>query len=246
MKLEIKDPNGLTIQSLDLPQGDYTISVTGATHAQMGLGEVNSAHTSSKQAYIAIFLSLTAAVLYSLNQYFNTAHLNLEATDSLKNAIEVLLGILFSVTIFSFLSRALTHQFNVWKCAILVISSFLFYFALSQNLFGLRWAFPRFFWIREIYNMLLIAGIGVFVWQTIKLFLPQMGILWRKIVTSLIVFFILVYSLLNYLPFRREYVFYHIDTPPPRPQIVDSAPVTVEQFLDILTEQLEPELPKQR
>ena len=143
----------------------------------------------------------------------------------------MLFSIICTVGLLSLISRALTHKYQVWKCCDFILLSFLGYFFWTENLIGLRWLLPRIFWIKEIYNLIFVAWIAAVIWNLMKIMLVHLNVTWRKVFVSLFAVLFIAYNIISLLPFRREYNYYHINTPPPRPASLESSPLSIEKFL---------------
>jgi hypothetical protein len=230
MKLEIKDGNGRTIQTVDLVDGEYTIAVTSAKAVTASAATHGVAEQASRIGQVLLLLLFTV-VVFSIDQYIETAHQNLENIVFIKNALEMFVSVVVMVGIMSLISRALTHRFQIWRCANFLLISYLGVFVWSNDLLGLRWFLPKIFWIKEVYNLLFLAWSVVILWKLMEILLVQLSRPWRKAVVSMAVAVAIIYNMINFLPFRREYSYYKINTPPPRPAILESSPVTIEKFL---------------
>ena len=229
MKLEIKDASGRPIQTVDLPDGEYTLAVTSAQNVNL---TPQSASFRLSQIGGVFLLLLFTVALFCIDQYIETAPLNPEDVVVFKNAMEMFVSILGMAGLLSLISRALTHKFQIWNCLNFILVSYLGYFFWANNMIGLRWLLPRIFWIKEVYNLVFLGWMAFVLWNLMKILLIQMNLTWRKVIVSLVVTVIVIYNAINFLPFRREYRYYRINTPPPRPSLLESSPVTVEEFLN--------------
>lgn len=227
MKIEIKDSQGHVIQSADLPDGQYTLTVSGA---KLESAKIQGASLRT------IFLAGVTVALALFNQYLIRSHMNAEIAETLRSSLEALTGIIVAILLLSLVARALTHKFQIWECASFIFMGFIGYAIWGMNLFGFRWTLPRIFWIREVYVLLVVAWLCFMGSYLIRILAAQLSSRWRHALVSAFAFIVIVYNLLNFLPFRREYQFYRIDTPPPRPAAFESSPVSIEDFLSSIRE----------
>lgn len=146
----------------------------------------------------------------------------------------ILIGLVI-LSVVSILSKAINGSYKISELARLAYVAIFGSLFLATNFLGLRWLLPSFLLSGNLNEYFVFLWFGYLLYRIIYLITDI-----RKTYLFVVILLTLIAAIeiQKYIPVDGNYRYWEVTTSPPRPQLLESKPISTEEFSALLIEQV--------
>lgn len=236
MKIEIRDENGKTVHSHDLEDGEYTLVVGEKSHVYRDKFKTFVSLKDHKEEKLTATAILMVYTIFVISDYLI---FDAWATDFAKYFSSIIASFfkLLAVSMFlAFVFKVTTNHFRIFRAVSYIFGAWAIHLIWDSHLFGYRFLMPSIFEYNWAYVLILYISGAAVLYFCLKDILPNLKPKLLKTSTVVLLSFFVFYKFSPFLPMGKSYYTFNLVPPPPRASILESKPVSTQEFLNQIDE----------